>query len=115
MPDVGRTVRRDHVGMIDFGPATIAIRVATPADDGALDALSRLDSARRLQRPALIASVDGKPAAALSLSDDRVVADPFRPTDDVVALLRARRAALRHGAPVESRRRSAPMRFRHAA
>jgi hypothetical protein len=114
MPDVRRASRRDHVGMIDSGTATIAIRVATPADDEALDALSRLDSARKLLRPALIASVDGRPAAALSLTDDRVVADPFRPTDDVVLLLRARRAALRHGAPVAPRRRTAPMRFRSA-
>jgi hypothetical protein len=52
--------------------------------------ISQLDSARPLQRPAAMAVVDGRPVAAMSLDDGRVVADPFTPTEDAVELLRAR-------------------------
>jgi hypothetical protein len=70
--------------------STLSIRTATAADDAVLRDLSALDSARPLQRPALLALVDGTPVAAASLRDGRVVADPFSPTDDVVRMLRAR-------------------------
>jgi hypothetical protein len=69
--------------------STIAIRPAAAADDQALRTLAELDSARPLRRPAVLAVVDGRPLAALSLADGRIVADPFRPSADVVALLRA--------------------------
>jgi hypothetical protein len=71
----------------------IALRPATTDDEAALRTLSELDSASRLQRPAVLAVVDGRPVAALSLIDGRVVADPFTHTDDVVDLLRTRVAA----------------------
>jgi hypothetical protein len=80
--------------------STLSIRTATTADDAVLRDLSALDSARRLQRPALLALVDGTPVAAASLRDGRVVADPFSPTEDVVRVLRARgtsRPARRRG------------------
>jgi len=38
----------------------------------------------------LIAEVDGELRAALSLTTGDIVADPFQPTADVVALLRTR-------------------------
>jgi hypothetical protein len=72
----------------------IAFRTATPEDDGLLRDLSALDSHQPLERPAVIAVVDGSPVAALSLRDGQIVADPFTRTEDVVALLRARVAAL---------------------
>jgi hypothetical protein len=72
---------------------TVALRPATPADEPVLHRLSVLDSAPDVERPALIAVVDDEPVAAISLADHRVVADPFAPTADVVALLRARAAA----------------------
>jgi hypothetical protein len=84
-----------HAPMTDA--TIIALRAATPDDDGDLRRLSALDSAPALPRPALIALADGRPVAALSLADGRVVADPFAPTGDVVALLRER-AATREGA-----------------
>ena len=68
----------------------IAIRVAGADDDSVLRDLSLLDSARPLQRPAVMAVVDGEPVAAISLDDHRVVADPFTPTEDAIAILRAR-------------------------
>jgi hypothetical protein len=82
--------------------STLSIRTATSADDTVLRNLAALDSARPVQRPALIAAVDGTPVAAASLRDGRVVADPFVPTADVVRVLRARIAA--HGAARRVRR-----------
>jgi hypothetical protein len=74
--------------------SVIAFRPATSDDDRVLRELSQLDSAREISSPAVLAVVDGAPVAAVSLSDGRVVADPFTRTEDVVALLRARVASL---------------------
>jgi hypothetical protein len=73
--------------------STIALRTATDRDATILDKLAALDSAPPLHAPAVVALVDGRPVAAASLSDARVVADPFMPTADVVELLQARVAA----------------------
>jgi hypothetical protein len=83
----------------------IAFRSATADDDRVLRELSELDSARPVQRPAVLAVVDGQPVAAVSLSDGRIVADPFTRTEDVVTMLRARVAAL---AADRARRRRLP-------
>ena len=75
--------------------STIAFRTATEADDRVLRELSALDSAvRPLARPAALAVLDGRPVAAVSLENGRVVADPFVRTDGAVALLKARVASL---------------------
>src|SRR3954470_23184112 len=74
--------------------STISFRSATPDDERVLHDLSELDSARPVQRPAVLAVVDGHPVAAVSLTDGRIVADPFTRTEDVVTMLRARVAAL---------------------
>jgi hypothetical protein len=57
--------------------------------------LAELDSQRPLTGPALVGEIDGRPAAAISLTDGRVVADPFQPTANLVALLRMRARGLR--------------------
>jgi hypothetical protein len=77
-----------------FDSSVIAFRTATSEDDSLLRDLSALDSHPPLQRPAVIAVVDGSAVAALSLRDGQIVADPFTRTEDVVGLLRARVAAL---------------------
>ena len=69
---------------------TLTIRAATGADAVALEDLARLDSQRPLMGAALVAEQDGRLLAALS--GERVVADPFRQTSDLVALLRLRAA-----------------------
>ena len=74
--------------------STIILQQATAAEDAALRELSQLDSARTVSRPALMAVVDGRLLAAISLHDGRVVADPFAETEDAVALLRVRSSAL---------------------
>ncbi|HEY7622436.1 MAG TPA: hypothetical protein VH834_21880 [Solirubrobacteraceae bacterium] len=72
------------------------IRQATADDADALVRLATLDSQSPLTGPVLIGEVDGTPVAALSLTSGRAIADPFRPTAELVALLQ-RRAAAVHG------------------
>jgi hypothetical protein len=74
--------------------STIAFRTATVDDDRVLEDLAALDSHAPLERPAVLALVDGEPVAAVSLRDGQIVADPFTRTEDIVVLLRARVAAL---------------------
>ena len=52
------------------------------------------DSQRPLTGPALVGEIDGRPAAAISLTDGRLVADPFQHTAALVAHLRMRARAL---------------------
>jgi hypothetical protein len=78
-----------------YPATTYLIRQATDADALALRLLAELDSQRAFAGPALIAESDGVPIAAISLFDERVVADPFAPTTVAVQLLRMRLGAMR--------------------
>jgi hypothetical protein len=69
---------------------TIALRLAQPDEQPAVQRLAALDDAPELGGEVLLALVDGEPVAALSLGDGRVVADPFRFTEEAVGLLRLR-------------------------
>jgi len=82
---------------------TVSLRWAGSPDDEVLTRLAQLDSTPPLERPVLMADRDGVPVAALSLADGRVAADPFKPTAEVVALLRLGAAHLESG--VRARRR----------
>ena len=66
----------------------ISIRTATSEDSSALNRLAALDSAPVPAGPVLIAEVNGRPEAALGVTDHSVVADPFEPTAQLVDLLR---------------------------
>jgi hypothetical protein len=90
----------------------MVLRADRPADEGALRRLALLDDSRPLRGRALLAEVDGRPVAAIDLSDGRVVADPFEHTADVVELLRHRAADT---APRPARRAGVLDRFRAAA
>jgi hypothetical protein len=68
------------------------IRKATD-DDGALRRLAELDGQCPLAGPTLIAEIDRGPVAAVSLADERVIADRFQPIGIVRQLLCMRRAA----------------------
>ena len=72
-----------------------SIRYATGQDQDALRNLAELDSQKPLDGRVLVAQHDGTPAAALSLDDGRVIADPFQRTDYLVAHLRMRAGAIR--------------------
>jgi hypothetical protein len=69
---------------------TLALRVADDEDASAVRRLAALDDAPPLQGQVLLALVDGEAVAATSLSDGRVVANPFRRTADTVTLLSMR-------------------------
>jgi hypothetical protein len=77
-----------------FSSNAYAIRPATDDDGPALRRLAALDSCPPLGGPALIGEIDGAPAAALSLADGRVAADPFLPTAPLAVHLRLRAAGL---------------------
>jgi hypothetical protein len=75
---------------------TVVIRAARDSDGNTLHNLARLDSQRPLAGDVLVAEQDGAVVAAIG--GDRVIADPFRRTADLVALLRLRAG----GAPAAS-------------
>jgi hypothetical protein len=83
----------------------ILIRPGYADDELALMRLAALDSAAGPPpAPLLVAEVDGELAAALSLREGSSIADPFRPTAQIVVLLRAHAAAT---TPAPRRRRRA--------
>ncbi|MGH2914572.1 MAG: hypothetical protein ACRDMX_06260 [Solirubrobacteraceae bacterium] len=89
--------------------AQITIRPGYGDDLEQLTRLAELDSAAAPPpAPLLLAELDGELAAAISLADGTVIADPFRPTERLVALLRA------HAAPAAPKQRLASRRV-HAA
>jgi hypothetical protein len=73
----------------------VTIREAHTNDVEALERLAELDSSRPLRRPALVAEVGGELWAAVSVAEQRVIADPFRPSGELGYLLsqRARQVA----------------------
>ena len=73
----------------------LTLRYAVPADSGALDRLAQLDSQRAPRGVVLVAEVGGEIWAAISVDDSHAVADPFRPTGELVALLVERVRQLR--------------------
>jgi hypothetical protein len=79
--------------------ASIAVRLATANDREALERLAELDSTEPPRGPTLVGELLQRPVAALSLSDGRVIADPFVATGDIVALLRLRARQLGPGRP----------------
>jgi hypothetical protein len=79
--------------------AGVTLRAARPDDAGDLARLAALDSRRLPAGPFLLAEENGVLRAALSLRDGSVIADPFAPTEHLVALLR-RHAARRTAPPL---------------
>ena len=78
-----------------FGANTYTIRLATADDDAALRRLADIDSQASLTTgPVLVGELDGKPEAAISLVDGRVIANPFVPTAQLLAHVRMRAGAL---------------------
>jgi hypothetical protein len=74
--------------------SAVTVRLAAAEDQELVDMLAALDSAPPLIGRKLLAFVDGWPVAALSLYDGRVVATPFAPSEEAVALLRLRAGQL---------------------
>jgi hypothetical protein len=77
------------------GASSLTLRLAVPADAEALDRLAQLDSRRAPRGAVIVAEVGGELWAAISIDDGHAVADPFRPTGELVALLVERSRQLR--------------------
>jgi hypothetical protein len=75
------------------------IRWALPSDLPALERLAALDSNRLPAGPLLVAEVGDELWAALSVLDGIAVADPFRPSANLVGLLSQRAAQIRDDRP----------------
>jgi hypothetical protein len=82
--------RAARPGSAEVQVRPIELRLVQSGQDAAASQLAALDDAAELEGPALIAFMDGEPVAATSLTDGRVVADPFVATADAVSLLRLR-------------------------
>ena len=72
----------------------ITIRLATAADRVAVRRLAALDSAFPPTGEVLLAQADDELWAAVSIDTGHAVADPFRPSAELVELLRLRAARL---------------------
>jgi len=80
---------------IDSQSPPMTLRYAVSADADALDRLAQLDSQRAPRGVVLVAEVGDELWAAISLDDHHAIADPFRPTGELVALLLERARQLR--------------------
>ena len=76
-------------------PTQVAIRLAAPTDADAVRRLALLDSSAPARGETLVAEVDGEIQAALPLTTDHVIANPFEPTAQLATLLELRARQLR--------------------
>lgn len=109
-PEIHRRMAHERAAALRRRPRSgrgmdgdLVIRSSRPGEAAALAELALLDDATAPSGPALVAEVDGDIRAALPLDGGRPIADPFRRTSDLVALLEARAAQLRGGPPVTQR------------
>ena len=86
----------------------IALRVAGADEADELARLAALDSAPPLRGTALVAVVDGRLVAAISLADGRVIADPLAPSAEARSLLYTRAVQLVPPVPRRPWRRFRP-------
>jgi hypothetical protein len=77
-----------------YAANSYVLRIANEADADVLTRLAALDSKPPLEGTILIGELHGEPVAALSLTDDRTIADPFRPTAHLLATMRVRARGL---------------------
>jgi hypothetical protein len=77
-----------------FPANSYVMRRALDEDAPALRHLADLDSQSPIRDEALIGEIEGRPAAAISLADGRVVADPFQSTAQLGAMLKMRARSL---------------------
>lgn len=82
----------------------VTIRHAGAADAEALAALAKLDSSRPPRGAVLVAEVGGELWAAVSLDDNHLVANPFRPTGELAFRLLDRARELDRAARREAKR-----------
>src|SRR3954463_10831292 len=79
----------------------VLMRRASAEDTARIRTLAHLDDKRMPAGPFLVAEIGGEMVAARSLATGAVVADPFRLTSDIVAMLRLRAS---QGSELDERR-----------
>src|SRR5262245_28883618 len=84
----------------------VALRLCRVADDDTLERLALLEGRPAPAGRYVVAEVDGAVVAAMSLVSGAVLADPFKPTADLLPLLELRAAQL---APDARRSRGLPL------
>lgn len=77
----------------------LVLRRSVSQDAAVLDRLAQLDGAPRPVGAVLVAELDGEIVAAVPFEGGRAIADPFRPTAELVELLRTRTRLLAKAAP----------------
>ena len=79
---------RAFLSFIVVGMTTpITFRRSSDADVAGLRELAELDSARPMEGPVLMAELNHRPVAAISLDGRRAIADPFVPTERLLSAL----------------------------
>ena len=91
------------VPSVPAGPH-VTIRRAHPADADALAVLAQLDSSHRPRGAILVAEAGGELWAAVSLDDNHLIANPFRPTGELAFDLLDRARQLRRAERRQARR-----------
>lgn len=96
--------RNRHTGARAAAARGLTIRSATQADAAAVRRVAALDERPVPPGELVLAEVAGEVVAALPLAGGAPVADPFRPTADLLPLLELRARQLRAtGAPADER------------
>ena len=85
-----RRWRPDSDGFVWPQESAVELRLARDDEAGLVRLLAQLDDAPQLEGEVLLALVSGEAVAAMSLTDRRVVANPFVRTQHAVTLLRMR-------------------------
>jgi hypothetical protein len=83
---------------------TVTIRYARPDDALALLDLAAMDSSYPPHGVVLVAEVEGRLWAALSLEDGHTIADPFRPSGELSFLLAERARQIARTTPRDNNR-----------
>jgi hypothetical protein len=88
-----RAITQTRVGVAQ----PVTIRRATEADRMTLERLATLDSSQAPAGDVLIAELGDEALGAIEVASGAAIADPFRPTAELVELLSLRAARLRGG------------------
>ena len=86
---MSRRSKRSTSGRVG-GYESVAVRLARPEDEGSIHRIASLDGKTAPSGRVLVAEADHEIIAALAIDGSGAVADPFRWTSDVVALMEMR-------------------------
>jgi len=86
---LSRTSKRSTSSRVS-GYDSVAVRLAGAEDEAAICRIASLDGKKAPQGRVLVAEADNEVIAALPIGGGEAVADPFRWTSDVVALMEMR-------------------------